>query len=237
MSAARDDGPAPGRAALLAGVTGLVGSGLLERVLAADDYPQVHALTRRPLRLAAPALHEHVVDFASLGRLDLGVQIDVAFCALGTTMRAAGSREAFRRVDHDAIVAVAELALRHRARRFVLVSSAGADPDARNFYLRVKGDTEVAVSGLGFAAVDLLRPGLLLGRRQEPRPLEQMSGRIMRLANPLFKGSLARYRAIDANDVAAAMVAAARRTTRGATVYEGANLSDLARSATTADRC
>ena len=234
MSKTSGNGPATGRVALLAGATGLVGAALLERLLAAADYAQVHALARTPSLAAAAGLHQHLVDFDSLGQLDLGAPVDVAFCALGTTMRAAGSREAFERVDHDAIVAVAELAMRRHARRFVLVSSVGADPEARNFYLRVKGRTEAAVARLGFEAVDLLRPGLLLGRRRERRPLEQASGRIMRWLNPLLAGPLARYRAIEANEVAAAMIAATRLATRGVTVYEGTALTDLARSANAA---
>jgi len=185
----------------VAGASGLVGTRLLRYLLADSGCGRVVALGRRPLPVLHPKLEARLVDFAALPAL----AADAAFCCLGTTMRAAGSREAFRRVDHDHVVAFAAAARAGNASRFLLVSSVGADAGARNFYLRVKGEAEQAVAALGFAGLDILRPGLMLGPRPERRPTEALAQRLLPLVNPLLPS---RYRAIDHDVVARAMAAA-----------------------------
>jgi uncharacterized protein YbjT (DUF2867 family) len=141
---------------------------------------------------------------------------DAAICALGTTLSKAGSQQAFRAVDHDAVLAFASAALAAGARRFVLVSSAGANPNARGFYLRVKGEAEAALAGLPFGALHILRPGLLLGHRAEARPAEAIARAAAPLLNLALRGSLSRFRAIPAAEIANAAVACAiDRTTAG----------------------
>jgi uncharacterized protein YbjT (DUF2867 family) len=190
---------------LVAGATGLVGRALVEQLCASPKVSRVVALARRPLEAAHAKLEARRVDFARLGE-EVPVPADVACCALGTTIAAAGSQEAFRRVDYDATLAFARHALACGVRRFVLVSSVGADPASGNFYLRVKGEVEQALRALPFEALVILRPGLLLGDRRESRPAEAVARLVSPVLNPLLVGPLARYRAVRADHVAAAMV-------------------------------
>lgn len=216
--------------ALVAGATGLIGAHLLERLAERPEFGRVIAVTRRPLQSDLPRLVNRIVRFEALGESLKGARADVAFCALGTTLRAAGSREAFRRVDFDVIVAFARAAREAGVQRFVLVSAVGADPAANNFYLRVKGETEQAVSTLGFASLDIMQPGVLLGSRSEVRPLELAARVVMPLVNLLLYGPAERYRAIPATVVAAAMVGAARSGRKGIHRHTHREMRRLARS-------
>ncbi len=157
-----------------------------------------------------------------------GMVCRVALCCLGTTLRQAGSQEAFRRVDFDYVLSFAAAAKAGQAQRFVVVSSAGADPQSRNFYLRTKGEMEQALGTIGFPAVDILQPGLLLGWRREMRPLEMAARLAMPLVNPLLFGAREAYRGIPAHTVAAAMVAAARSSRKGIQRYPYAGIKALA---------
>jgi uncharacterized protein YbjT (DUF2867 family) len=208
----------PERLVLLAGASGLVGGRALERLLAAPAFGGVLAVVRRPLgRPPAERLRTEVVDFGQL-ETRAPVPARAACSALGTTMAQAGSRAAFRAVDHDAVLAFARWALAGGARTFAHVSSVGADPGARSFYLRVKGEVEQAVAALPFQRVVALRPGLLLGPRAG-RPAESLARAVMPLFNPLLRGGARRYRAVDADLVAAALVAAATADDPGRLVW------------------
>jgi len=215
------------RTALLAGATGLVGRACLRALLDNEAYATVAVLTRRPLDETHPKLRVHLVDFGRPDQLR-PVEADEAFCALGTTMARAGSQSAFRAVDYLAVLSVADLSLEGGARQFVLVSSAGADPAASNFYLAVKGEAEAAVSKRPFASVHILRPGLLLGDRQESRFAEGLMRAVAPAFNPLLLGPLTKYRAISAERVGRAMVAAALRGRPGVSVLHYDELCHLA---------
>jgi uncharacterized protein YbjT (DUF2867 family) len=204
------------RTAVLAGSSGLVGARLLALLLAAPEYARVCALSRRPLPLDHPRLANRIVRFdASLSAQLKGLQCDDAFCCLGSTMREAGSKQAFRAVDHDLVLEFAQLALNAGAGRFVLVSAVGADSASRSFYLRVKGETEAALQALNFPALDIMSPSLLLGTRRDLRPLEFLAQGALWTLNPLILGPWSRYRGIAAGTVAAAMLGAARSGRRG----------------------
>lgn len=200
--------PPVSRDALIAGATGLVGRHCLDALLASPLYGHIIALVRRPLARRDPRLAERVIDFNQIAHLD-PVQATDAFCALGTTIATAGSREAFAAVDLEHVTAFARFARRGGARRFVLVSSVGANPDASNFYLRVKGQAERAVAASGFDQLDILRPGLLLGTRSESRRGEAVAQRVMPAVAFLLMGRLRKYRPIPAEIVGAAMVGTA----------------------------
>jgi uncharacterized protein YbjT (DUF2867 family) len=206
-----------GYRALVAGASGLVGRACLDVLLADPACRRVTVFGRRPLGRSAPTLAERIV---SLERLDAepAEPADHAFCALGTTIRTAGSREAFRRVDLDMVASFAAFAKRSGASSMVLVSSVGADPGSRNFYLRVKGEAEAAAVGQGFASVHVLRPGLLVGHRSEHRAGEAAAQRVMPWLAPVLQGPLRRYRAISAAIVGDAMVGAALAGRTGTTV-------------------
>lgn len=207
------------RTALIAGATGLVGGHCLRLLLGDPAYSRVTALVRRPLAFSHQKLTSMTVDFDRLTTADVP-SCDHFFCALGTTIRRAGSQEAFRRVDLEYVERLAELAASAGARSCVLVSSVGADPGSRNFYLRIKGQAEQAVSALPFAGVHLFRPSLLLGDREETRPIERVSIVLSTLFQFAFRGPLARYHPIQAEQVARAMLGAARREGKGTHVYE-----------------
>lgn len=153
---------------LLVGATGLVGRHVLEVALADARVDQVIVLARRPLS-PHPKMRALEVDFDHLPDTADWWQADAVICTLGTTMRAAGSQAAFRRVDHDYPLAVARLAHRHGTPTYVLNSALGADAGSRIFYNRVKGEVEQALAGVGFDSLTYVRPGLIGGSRDEFR--------------------------------------------------------------------
>jgi uncharacterized protein YbjT (DUF2867 family) len=213
---------------MLAGATGLVGGLLLKALLDAPDYSRVFALTRRPLGKEHPKLANRVVIFDRMAEQLKTLVANDAFCCLGTTIAEAGSQEAFRAADVDAVLLFARAARAAQATRFVVVSSVGANSQSKKFYLRTKGEMEEAVTDLGFVSVDILQPSLLLGPRKALRPLE-ITGRIFApLVNPLLTGSREAYRAIAAETVARAMVGAARRGARGVYRYTYGAITQLA---------
>jgi uncharacterized protein YbjT (DUF2867 family) len=217
-SIAADMDPSASRTVVIAGATGMVGSRALLRLLEGSAFERVVAVARRPLP-ARPRLETRVVDFGALERAE-PVPAAAALCALGTTIRAARTEAAFRAVDHDAIVSFARWARRGGAPTFVLVSSVGADPRSRNFYLRVKGEAEESVAALGFARFITLRPALMLGPRAERRLAEGVAQAVFPALNPLLVGPLRRYRALSGDTVAAALIAAARDPAPGREVWD-----------------
>ena len=215
------------RTALIAGATGLVGAELLDLLLADPEVAHAHSVVRRPSGRTDQALVEQVVDFGNLAAVALEAPIDEAYCCLGTTMRAAGSREAFRRVDYELVVAFARLALRLGAASLTVISSLGADPSSRSFYLRTKGEAERELIALGLPSLGIVRPSLLLGQRRELRIGERAGEVALRIASPLLAGSLARYRPVHARTVARAMVGLGRRGQPGVRVLESDELQRL----------
>jgi uncharacterized protein YbjT (DUF2867 family) len=196
--------PAPGqRSALLAGATGLVGSFLLERLLASPRYARVVVWARREIGKTHPKLKVEIVDFERLAQRRL--EADDVFCCLGSTIRQAGSQRAFHHVDFDYPVALAGAAARGGAKRFLVVSALGANPRSRVFYNRVKGEMEKAVRVAAVPKTYIFRPSLLSGPRKEERPGEKIGLVVGALLGPL----LGKYRPIHADRVAAAMVWAA----------------------------
>lgn len=213
--------------ALVAGASGLVGGYLLKALLDAPDYTRTYALTRRPLGREHPKLANRIVNFDRLGEQLKGLVAQDAFCAIGTTLGEAGSQEAFRKADVDAVLLFARAARASQATRFVVISSVGADSSSSKFYLRTKGEMEEAVSDLGFTSVDILQPSLLLGPRKQLRPLE-ITGRIFApLINPLLTGTREALRAIPAEVVGQAMLGAARSGRRGVYRYTHAEIRKL----------
>lgn len=188
----------------LAGATGLVGRAILEGLLADVSVAVVHALGRRAPSLSHPKLTPHVVDFAAQSPLP---PVDEVYMALGTTIKAAGSQDAFRAVDFDANLSVARAALAAGARRAGLVSAMGADAKSRIFYNRVKGELEEALAQLPFEGLVMARPSLLVGDRealgQPARPAERVATAVSKLLGALVPSN---YRPIAATDVARALL-------------------------------
>jgi uncharacterized protein YbjT (DUF2867 family) len=215
------------RSALLLGATGMVGGHCLDLLLADDAFSRVIVLGRRAVDRQHPRLEQHTVDFARLDEHASLFSVDDVFCCLGTTIRAAGSQEAFRRVDHDYPLAAARLASGRGAKRFHLVTAMGADPGSRIFYNRVKGEVERAVSALPFEGVALLRPSLLLGERAGRRPAEAAAQGVMGALGFLFVGPLRNYRALPGSAVARALVRLAKDGVRGVRVVESGEIAEL----------
>lgn len=194
------------------GATGLVGRHLVRALLADTRFGPVRTFQRRPsgAGVGGQQAEEQVVDFERIDAWGPRLAADVLFSALGTTRRAVGSQEAQYRVDHDYQVAAARHAAAAGTRVLVLVSSVGADPASRNFYLRMKGQVEEAVAAFPFEAVHLLRPGFLDGDRAEVRPLERLGLPVARALARM--GAPARLRPIHASVVARAMIRVALST-------------------------
>jgi len=218
------------KVAMVAGGSGMVGSLLLQELAAAPDIARIYAITRRPLGLEDAKIANRIVQFDKVESQLKGLTCQFAFCCVGTTIRDAGSQAEFRRVDVDAVLAYARAARAGQAQRFILVSSVGADRGSKNFYLRVKGETEAALEAMGFPALDILQPGLLTGVRKDARPLEAIGRLMMPLVNPLLTGTRADYRGIPAQTVAQAMIGAARSGRRGVYRYTYAGIAALAAS-------
>jgi uncharacterized protein YbjT (DUF2867 family) len=216
-SAPAVDAVSPARA-VIAGATGLVGAACLRKLLGSAEFARVTAVARRPLGVADARLDVVVGDFDALATVP-PVPARAGICALGTTIAKAGSQAAFRKVDHDAVVAFAQWLRQAGTTTFVLVSSVGAAPDARSFYLRVKGETESAVAALGFDRLVILRPSLLLGPRPERRLGESIAQSVVPVLNPLLVGPLRIYQAMQGETVAAALVTAAAGSQPGRHVW------------------
>lgn len=204
--------------ALVLGATGAVGSALAALCAADARYRDVACLVRRPVATPGRSV---VVDFDRLDAASDAFCVNHVYCALGTTLRAAGGRDAFRKVDHGYAVAAARLAKDAEAGVFALVSSVDADPTSGNFYLRVKGETERDVQALGLARLELFRPSLLIAPRAESRPLERVAQAVSPFLAPLMAGPLRRYRPVEAGILAAAMIRAAFSPGPPVRVHEG----------------
>ncbi len=208
-------------AALVAGASGLVGGALVDRLLGSGDYSRIHLLSRRALGMQSDRVREHLVDFERLEEASGAIgRVDHAFCCLGTTIRKAGSQAAFRRVDHDYVLAFGRLAANLGARSLVVVSSLGADPDSRNFYLRVKGETEGDLRQLDLVSLVIVRPSLLTGDRREFRPAERLGAVLLAAASPFMIGPMRRVRPVSASRVAEIMEQAAWEENAGVRIIE-----------------
>lgn len=208
------------RTHLILGATGLVGRELLQLLLAENDTARVVVLARRPTGVRHEKLDERVVDLAEMDRHANAFAVDAIFCALGTTIKVAGSRERFRFVDHDLPLQAARLGFAHGARHYLVVSSLGANARSRIFYNRVKGDVEKQLRALGYPRLTIVRPSLLLGDRAEFRLAERLFSHLGWLMPPAYKP-------IQAHDVARALVLLSRDETAGVRVVESRELRRL----------
>jgi uncharacterized protein YbjT (DUF2867 family) len=216
------------RSVLLVGATGLVGGLALDLLLASPRAFSVTVLARRATGRTHARLRERIIDLdAPIAPLE---GHDAVLCALGTTIKKAGSPGAFRRVDHDMPLRVAEAAHAGGSRAFALVSSVGAAARSGSFYLRTKGELEEALRKVGFASLSLLRPSFLMGQRAEDRPGERLGIAAAKVASGLMVLGLRRYRGIDADVVARALVAAGISAEPGVHVAEYDALTELALS-------
>lgn len=217
------------RNALIAGASGLVGRQVLAILLDSGYYQKVYVLTRRSLNLLHPKAVELVIDFDELDKLQFP-EVEDVFCCLGTTMKKAGSKEAFRKIDYKYPLDLAKVAASSGASQYLLVSALGARKNSFFFYNRVKGEIEEDISKISqFKKVAIIRPSMLLGEREEGRAGEGVAKVLMRLVKPFMRGPFRKYRPIHARTVANGMYNVARQTeVRGVQIYESEEIKPLA---------
>ncbi len=215
------------KTAWLAGATGLVGSLLLEELLAPQSpFHNVVTLGRRAPDFNNPRHTSAVVDFARLEATAPQGPCHSAFCALGTTIKKAGSRRAFRAVDYDAVLAFARVAQSRGAAEFYLVSSVGSNTRSPLFYSRVKGAVEEALGAMGFTKLVIARPSFLTGERKEQRRGEKIAFAILEPLMPFLRGPLSGLKPTPAVNVAHALVRLSTEGNSGVTVLEPRDIEE-----------
>jgi uncharacterized protein YbjT (DUF2867 family) len=209
--------------ALLAGATGLVGGHCLARLLDEPAYRRVIVITRRDIGPAArnPRVRQVVTEFDRLAEIGPELAADHVFCALGSTMRKAGSKARFRQIDFAYPLALAQVTRAEGARHFSLVSAMGASPRSPFFYSRVKGDLEQALGHMDWPGLAIFRPSVIAGQREEARPGEGVGEFLLRMAP-------ARWKPVAASDIAVAMVNTALSAQPGTTIIESSEIPGLA---------
>lgn len=210
------------RKAVVAGATGLVGKQVMYKLLENNNYDTVYVLVRRTMEIKHPKLQQILFDYSNFETLDSSVPpIDDVFCCLGTTMKKAGSKEAFYQVDFTFVHELAKYFSSKSAENFLLISAIGADTQSSVYYSRVKGEIENAVSKLNFKGYFIFRPSFLMGDRQEFRLGEKIGIVLAVIISPFLVGSLKKYKPIHAAVVANNMIDNALSGKKGKVVIEG----------------
>ncbi|MCA1319233.1 oxidoreductase [Bacillus tianshenii] len=203
------------KSALILGSTGLIGSYLTNEILENSEYGSACTLVRSPINLKHPKLKEVVIDFSRLSDHSSEFLVDEVFICLGTTRKQAGSKESFKKVDYDYVVEAALLAKAQGVQKIAVVSAIGADSQSRFFYNSIKGQMEEAVSSIGIPSTYFFRPSLLLGERKDYRLGEKVGEWLGKMVQPILIGKLVKYRSIEGEKVAKAMVAFMKNSKKG----------------------
>ena len=212
--------------ALILGANGLVGSHVTQLLLENDAYSRVIAVTRRPLPIQHPKLQNILSDIDHINPELNHLRCDHLYIAIGTTKKKTPNREEYVRIDHDYPVEIARRAKENGCTVVNVVSSVGADPSARTFYLRLKGRLEQSLIELRFANTNIFRPSLLLGKREESRFGEELGKAIMQFYGFLFRGKLRKYRAVSAKEVAQSMIRKSLRQLSGVHVFDSSEMGN-----------
>jgi uncharacterized protein YbjT (DUF2867 family) len=209
------------KVALLAGTTGLIGSQLLDLLLDSNDYEKIIAISRKPLDKTHPKLNHLVCELNQLQSHASELKADDVFCCLGTTMKNAKTKEAFRAVDYDAPLALAKISKENGAKQYLIISALGANKDSSIFYNKVKGEVEEAIAQVGFDGFHIFQPSLLTGPRKEQRTGEEAAQVFYKVFGFLIPKKFA---SIESIKVARAMVALAKEEKKGGFVHSSAEL-------------
>jgi uncharacterized protein YbjT (DUF2867 family) len=218
------------KTALTIGSTGLVGARLLNLLLDSSDYEKVIIFVKRDTGIKHPKLTQHIIDFDKPESYKELVVGDDFFCTIGTTINKAGSKEAFRKVDFGYPRQFATFADENKVKQFLIISSLGADETSGNFYLKTKGEIENFLKNCNFESVSALRPSLLLGNRNEFRLGEKIGAFFMKTFSVLLLGNLKKYKTIESNDVAKALLKIAQKNNKGFNIYESDLIQNTANS-------
>lgn len=216
------------KTALIIGSTGLIGSQLLNSLLESKDYDKVITFVKRDSGKQHPKLRQHIIDFDQPQSYQELIAGDDFFCTIGTTIKKAGTKEDFKKVDFEYPQQFASLASKNKVKNFLLISSLGADKSSKNFYLKTKGEIENFLKNSGFQSVSILRPSLLLGNRKEFRLGERVAGVFMKTVSFLFFGKLKKYKPIESKTVAKALLMIARENKKGFHIYESDVIQNIA---------
>ena len=208
------------RKALIAGATGAVGSVLLELLNDSDQYSEIHCIGRREPHTSGEKIKAHIVSYDELDQLDLKQPIDDVFCALGTTIKTAGSVENFKKVDRDYVHQIGKLAQRLNAKTCSVVSAIGANAASSNYYNQTKGEAEALLQSLGLNSLRIFRPSMLHGGRDEFRLKEAVGYIVLTVMIPLLQGPWKKYRAIRVEQVAKAMYESTRQDYPAVKIFE-----------------
>lgn len=228
----RSKPPTPARRqlkrALVFGATGLTGHHLTQQLLANNNYREIICVNRHPMGISHARFTEIIDDLSQLQNLKLQPPINDVFCCIGTTIKKAGSKENFKKIDLELPVSIAKLAADQKAEKLLVVSSIGANAKSGNFYLRTKGEMEQRVMQTEGLLKTFVRPSMLLGERNEKRSAESLGQWLMKPLKILMIGKLRKYRPIPAADVARAMIAIANSQPTAQVIFESHDLQEIA---------
>jgi uncharacterized protein YbjT (DUF2867 family) len=210
--------------AVIVGATGLVGTWVIQELLAEPRCTLVTSVGRRSQAPQVKKWTERIGPMTDVEALVQDVKADAAFCCLGTTIKKAGSQAAFEEIDWHLPVRFAKAVRKKGVKQFHVVSSLGADAQSKTFYLRTKGRMEEDLRALDFETLVIYRPSLLLGEREEKRPMEHLSIGAYRLFEPIYPRFLQTWKPIEAKHVAQVMVAEALQEKKGARILENKDM-------------
>lgn len=213
--------------AILFGSSGFIGSCLLTNLLADAEYEQVTIIVRKNPGINHPKLKTVIGDYAALPSLKESIIADDVFITLGTTKKNTPNQDEYYQVDHDYPVLAAKIALENGAQSVFIVTAVGANANSGVFYIKTKGEVERDIIALGFPHTHIFRPSMIMGNRKESRTLEKALVKLFGIINPLFIGSMNKYRGITGEDVARAMQNAARHQTEKVKFYEWRDMNAL----------
>lgn len=216
------------KSAIVFGSSGLIGKALVKQLLSNPNYGEVLCFNRQKQNISDPKYKEVIDDLTDLKKLSDFRFGDEVFCCLGTTIKKAGTKAHFEKVDHDLPLEIAKLAEKKKVKHFLVVSSMGSKAESNNFYLRTKGRMEEAVKKLNIPQITIVRPSMLLGNRSEFRFGEEIGKVGMKIFKPLLSGRWKKYRAIHVDDVSSAMVIIANSSPTSQVIFESNELQEIA---------
>ncbi len=211
-----------GQTAVVLGATGLIGNLLVEELLKDNYFSCVRILIRKPPVLNHPKLQQEIVNFDEDNDFtEKFGEGDVIFCCIGTTQKQVkGDNEAYKKIDFDIPVNAARIGVLKKFKKYLLVSSVGANANSSNFYLHLKGKVENTIRQFTFESISFFRPSMLLGKRNKLRHGDTVLQLLMKIFSMFLFGPLKKYHAIEAKDVAKAMIAESKRDSTGVNIYE-----------------
>ncbi|ANU14263.1 Oxidoreductase [Planococcus halocryophilus Or1] len=217
------------KTALLAGASGLVGNELLHILLNSAQYSHVKILVRHPLEITHEKLEQVTIDFDKLDEYAQHFDVDYVYCCLGTTIKKAGSQEAFKKVDYDYPLKMAELAASQQTKNFLVITALGADSTSKVFYSRTKGQLQLRLKKTGLIALHIFQPSLLLGERKEFRLGEKFATILSPVISILMRGKMKKYKPVEAKNVALAMYEVAQIERTGNYTYPSDRIEIISR--------